>query len=380
MRLIINAIPLLGEESGIGNYTRHIANAAAACPQEFDATFFYGYPSRKLARQREGSYGSWLASLKGLARKASLARRLTKKSLHWLNLAANVIRPRTWDCYFEPNFIFLPSLRAARKVLTIHDFSCFRYPQWHPPERVRHMEKNFWKSVAAADRIITVSETISREASSMFGIDPARMTVIANGVDHSIFRPATAGEQESLRRRYGLPERFLLYVGALEPRKNLANLLNAHSSLPLPLKRRFPLLLIGSQGWINADILEQAQRMAPYVRLLGYMPKKDLPLFYSAASLFAYPSWYEGFGLPALEAMACGRAVLTSTDPALQELCAGAALHAHAGDVDALAFQMRRLLEDDGLRIQLEQEAIKKAATYSWDNSMRSHLQVFRSL
>lgn len=380
MRLLINAIPLLGEESGISNYTRQVALAVSDCPREFDTTYFYGYPGRKLVAPPEGKYGSWLGSLKGLARKASLARRVSKKFLHWLNLAANAVHPRSWDCYFEPNFVFLPILRAERKVLTVHDFSCFRYPQWHPEERVRYMEKHFWRSVEEADHIITVSETIRQEAASMYGINPAKMTAIPNGVDHALFRPASREAQADLRHRYGLPESFILYVGALEPRKNLSNLLKAHASLPWPLKNRFPLLLIGSQGWINSDILDQIHRLAPHARLLGYVPKKDLPLFYSAAALFAYPSWYEGFGLPALEAMACGRAVITSTDPALRELCAGAALHSPAGDVEALSSQMLRLLEDETLRTSLEANAIQKAATYSWEASVSKHLQIFRSV
>lgn len=380
MRLLINAIPLLGEESGIGNYTRHIAAAALARPDEFEPTFFYGYPSRKLIPQPEGAYGSWLASLKGLAKKAGIGRRITKKILYWSNVAASAIYPRRWDCYFEPNFLLLPTLRADKRILTVHDFSCFRYPQWHPVDRVQNMEKFFWKSVEKADHIITVSETIRQEAATMFGIDPDRMTAIPNGVDHSLFHPVPAAEQEALRRRYGLPERFMVYVGAFEPRKNLANLLRAHSLLPEELKKRYPLLLIGSHGWKNEEIIDLAHSMAPFARLLGYVPKRDLPAFYSAATLFAYPSWYEGFGLPALEAMACGRAVLTSTDPALKAVCSEAALHAAPGDVEGLRDQMQRLLEDEPLRQKLETAGMQVASGYNWSESAARHLQVFKSI
>lgn len=377
MRLLINAIPLLGEESGIGNYTRHIAAAAASLPQEFETTFFYGYPGKKLVAPPDG--GSLLASIRGFARKAGLARRVAKKTLSLLNLAANAICPREWECYFEPNFVFLPTLRARRKILTVHDFSCFRYPQWHPVDRVAHMEKFFWQSVEQADHIITVSETIRQEGRSSYGMDIKKMTAIPNGVDHSLFRPFPAADLAGLRRKYGLPDQFVLYVGALEPRKNLVNLLRAHSALPVSLKKHYPLLLIGSHGWSNSEILDLAQRLAPHVRLLGYAPRQDLPLFFSAASLFAYPSWYEGFGLPALEAMACGRAVLTSADPALNELCGDAALHAEAGDVPALTEKMRELLEDDALRKKLEKRAIQKAAEYSWQASAARHLEIFRN-
>lgn len=376
MRLLINAIPLLGEESGIGTYTRQIATAAAAHPADFDLEFFYGYASRKLI---QGEDASLLGSLKGIARKTRLLRKIGKKILHLANKGANLIHAREWDCYFEPNFVLLPTLRAKRKIITIHDFSCFRYPQWHPEERVRHMRKSFWQSVARADHIITVSETIRQEACEMFDIPKEKLTAAPNGVDHSLFKPASGEAIASLRQRYGLPASFILYVGAIEPRKNLSNLIMAHASLPAPLKRRFPLLLIGSQGWRNEEIMENIHRQAPYVRILGYAPKTDLPAFYSAAAFFAYPSFYEGFGLPAAEAMACGRATLASLDPALQETCGGAALAADANDVDALAEQMRRLLEDEALRSDLESKALERSKCFSWERSAQIHLNVFKA-
>lgn len=378
MRLLINAIPLLGEESGIGNYTRQIASAVASASADFDLTFFYGYPSRRLVPEQRGNYGSWLGSLRGLARKASIARRIGKKILYLANKTANAVRPRVWDCYFEPNFILLPTLRAEHKIIAVHDFSCFRYPEWHPADRVRHMEKFFWQSVAQADRIITVSDAIRSEGIKMFNIPADKITTIPNGVDHRRYRPAGEQAIASLRSRYGLPGKFILYVGALEPRKNLINLLKAHAQLPQKDREEYPLLLIGSQGWNNAEIMDSIRRQAPCSRLLGYVPSDDLPAFYSAATFFAYPSWYEGFGLPALEAMACGRAVLTSTDPAVGELCAGASLVAAPDDVDGMAKHMERLLHDDQLRAGLEQAALKKAAAYSWNKSARAHMDLFR--
>ncbi|MBD5641924.1 MAG: glycosyltransferase family 4 protein [Desulfovibrio sp.] len=375
---MINTISLLGEESGIGTYTRQIASGCQT--DNIELTLFYGYPSKKLIRPADGQYGSWLGSLKGLAKKISFGRKICIKVLHGVNVLANALFPQSWDCYFEPNFVLLPTLHAERKVITAHDFSCFRYPQWHPVERVRYMEKFFWRSVAQADHVITPSETIRQEGINMFGIDPGRITAIPNGVDHSHFYPRSVSVQQELRKRYGLPPQFILYVGALEPRKNLANLIHAHAALPEALRRAYPLLLIGSQGWNNEEIMRLIRLNASYTRLLGYVPRSDLPAFYSAASLFAYPSWYEGFGLPALEAMACGRAVLTSQASALVEFSAGAALHARADDINDMALKMRELLENTQLRNQLEQKAPELAARYSWTRSAQKHLDVFKSL
>lgn len=377
MQLLINTIPLLGEESGIGNYTRQIALAALARPEAFDPTFFYGYPSKKLVAPQESNGRSWLGAIKGIARSGTLPRRLAKKTLYLCNKAASLIRPKTWDCYFEPNFVLLPTVKAHTSIITIHDFSCFRYPQWHPVDRVAHMQKYFWQSVQKATRIITVSETIRQEAIAMYGIAPERIEVIANGVNHELFKPASPAAVAELRRRYGLPAHFILYVGALEPRKNLCNLLSAHNKLPPPLRQRFPLILAGSQGWVNEDIMALIHRQAAHTRLIGHVPLKDLPLFYSACDLFAYPSWYEGFGLPVLEAMSCGRAVLASEDPALMELCAGNASHAPAADVDALSQTMQTMLEDQELRERLGKQAMERARAFSWRAAGQSHLQLF---
>lgn len=376
MRLIINAIPLLGEESGVGNYTRQIATAASNQPESFDICYFYGYRSRKLAPPQDLKAASWLGYLYGLARNNTLTRKIAKKILRLSNMMADAIKPVSWDCYFEPNFVFMPGLRAQRKILTIHDFSCFRFPDWHPAERVRYMEKNFWKSLEQADHIITVSRTVGEEASREYGIAPDKITAIPNGVDHELFQPCCPETLPQLRKRYKLPENFVLYAGALEPRKNLLNLLHAHALLPPKLQERFPLLLVGSKGWNNSQIIERIRQME-HVRHLGYVPRCDLPLFYSAATIFVYPSWYEGFGLPPLEAMACGKAVLTSTDSSLRELCGPAALYTEAGDAEGLSSQMQRLLEDKDLRAKLEKEALARAASYSWEATARKHLDLF---
>lgn len=375
MRLIINAIPLLGGDSGIGNYTRHIGAAALDGPD--DATFYYGYLSKKLAA---ADNSSWLASLGGLARKGGLCRRAAKKALSFASRIGSAINPQAWDCYFEPNFVLLPTIKARCSIITIHDFSCFRYPQWHPADRVAYMRKEFWQSVARASHIITVSGAIREEACSMYDIDPARVTAIPNGVDHDLFRPAPPADIAALRQRYGLPEHFILYVGAFEPRKNICNLIKAHALLPLKLRERFPLILVGAQGWNNGEIMDMLRREAAYARLIGHAPLAELPVFYSAADFFAYPSWYEGFGLPALEAMACGKATLASDAPALVELCQGAALHAPPGDVEALAEGLRQLIEDGALRQKMEQTALKRAKDFSWQASASRHLRLFRKI
>lgn len=380
MRLLINAIPLLGQQTGIGNYTRQIAKSALAMPSEVRTTFFYGYYSDKLREPAAESKANFIYSIKNLAKKATLIRRVCKKGVALGNVAYNFIRRRNLDCYFEPNFLLLPAIRAARNVITVHDFSCFLYPQWHPAERVRQMETNLWKSVERADKIITVSESIRKQAIEQFGLDEKRLVVIPNGVDHSLFHIMDEDVKRRARERYDLPENFILFVGTLEPRKNLSNLLLAYALLPHWLKLRFPLLLAGSNGWKNAEIMRLMRDQGRYVRFMGYMPENDLAALYGCASLFVYPSWYEGFGLPVLEAMACGCPVLASTDPALMELANGAALHTPAAEVEKMRNVIHEMLEDEKLRRELAQKGLAQAARFDWRKSASDHLRLFRDV
>ncbi len=381
MELVFNAVPLLGKQTGVGHYARQIAQGVAARPDLFSPVYFYGYYSRRLIGGGEnGGASSWIGTLRTLITRQPLLRRICKKTLSVAGAAWHTLRGICYDCYFEPNFVLLPSIRARHAVLTAHDFSCFLYPQWHPAERVRFMERHFRDSLQRADAVITVSEAIRREALELFGLEPERVHAIPNGVDLARFHPGTERGRQELRRRLGLPERFILHVGTMEPRKNLQGLLAAHAALPEKLQRRFPLLLAGASGWKNAGILEDIAARSAHVHLLGYVADADLAGLYDAADALVYPSWYEGFGLPALEALACGCPTLISTDAALLEVCGDAALSTPPDDTDAMSARLRELLENETLRADLRRRGPEQAARFRWETSVQRHLELFTSI
>lgn len=369
MKLLINAIPLLGQQTGVGNYARYVAEAALGP----ETTFFYGYYSKTLPGHNPKT--RFIQQIRQIARKRSIFRRICKKGLTLGNLAFNYLFDSVYDCYFEPNFLLLPPIRARHSVITIHDFSCFQYPQWHPAERVRQMENQLWKSAERADRIITVSESIRKEAIEKYGLPAGKVTVIPNGVNHDLFQPASQPARDVLLRKYDLPREFVLFVGAVEPRKNLKGLIEAYSALPESLKRKFPLIFAGSCGWNNEEIIGLMQKGR--IRFLGYLPENDLSTLYSCATLLVYPSWYEGFGLPVLEAMACGCPVLASTDAALRELSDNSACHVQPGDIAAMSNALRELLEDENRRRELSLAGLARAQAFDWDKSAMRHLRLF---
>lgn len=380
--LAINSIPLLGERSGVGRYTWEIASRLA--PAEFAVTCFYGGYSGGLvdagAPASAGCAVRCLDRLKTVLRRHVVLKRAAKSLLGLTAPLVARLRNTEYDLYFEPNFILQPGIQAKRRVITVHDFSCLRFPHWHPAERVRLFEKDLLDSLAQADRIITVSEAVRREAIEDFGLLKERVVTIHNGVDHSHYSPPTAESIQAARQRWALPEHFVLSVGTLEPRKNLGNLLLAHAALPTAVQSRYPLVLAGGKGWEDRAIQEQIQRAGASVILLGFVPEAELPALYGAATLLAYPSWYEGFGLPVLEAMACGCPVVTSTAPALMEVSGDAALCVSPDDVQALSESIAVLLENEAVRYRCTQKGLRRAAQFTWESSAAKHVDLFRSI
>lgn len=376
-KLLINSIPLLGEKSGIGKYTQEIVVHLAQSASDFQATYYQGYYTRRLpADALPAGKKSPAGHLKEILRANPLTRKICKKALVW---SGSLFSGRH-DLYFEPNFIFQPSLRATHKVTTLHDFSCMLYPQWHPEERVRYFEKHLWNSLEEAERIITVSECMRTEAVETFGLDPAKLVVIKNGVDHALYHPVPSEVIAAYRKKKRLDPEYILYVGTIEPRKNIRNLLLAYDGLQQELKERYPLYIAGGKGWNNGDIQALFHKMRHHVRILGFVPEQELPLLYGAASLFVYPSWYEGFGLPVLEAMACACPVLVSDHASLQELCGDSALFAPPGDVDSLRYALHALLQEPSRRRELGNAGVNRAEQYSWEISARQHGELFRLL
>lgn len=386
MDILLNAIPLLGKQTGIGHYTRKIAEALVENNNNFNTTYFYGYCySKKYITECENNkIYNGIGSLKKYISKYPFIYSSCKKISSmaftvWHSLNKQLYDKQLYDCYFEPNFVLLPQIHAKYSILTVHDFSCFLYPQWHPYERVHFMEKYLPTSLDRADIIITVSETIRKEAIKLFNLDPNKVIAIPNGVDLMRFHPQSLNFCQELRKRLKLPEHFILSVGTIEPRKNLLGLLKAYSNLPIELQKRFPLLLVGAQGWNNTSIFQEIKRQSQYVHFLGYVNDRDLPGLYCTADVFVYPSYYEGFGLPALEALACGCPVLISKDPALCEVCGDAALQISADDVDSMTNYLKILLNNKELKNDLKQRGIKRAALYSWDKSIYKHLELFQA-
>jgi alpha-1,3-rhamnosyl/mannosyltransferase len=277
-----------------------------------------------------------------------------------------------------PNY-FLPN-HVRSGVVTVHDLSVFRYPDAHPPERVRAFEQRFWNSVGRADHLITDSETTRSEVIKFTGIAADRMTAVPLGVSET-FRPLSSEQRTSVLKRHGLPlSGYGLTISSLEPRKRIDALLSAWRMLPAAFRQRWPLVIAGAAGWNNEELHEQIENAVRegWAILLGYVSEADLPALYSGASLFVYPSAYEGFGLPPLEAMACGAPTIVADASCLPEVTRGAALLADVEDVVAFSDIIRRGIEDDQWRKAAISAGIQVAALYSWDRCVDATVAVYQ--
>lgn len=274
-----------------------------------------------------------------------------------------------------------PVLSLCPTVVTVHDLSFMRTPQAFPPMQRAYLRSQVWRSVRAARRVIAVSQATKQDLIELFKAPAERIDVVYNGVDAS-FSPAPAAEVEAFRRRAGLPERFILHLGTLEPRKNLVRLVQAFAQMRgaeagQPAVR---LVLAGGQGWDYDAIFAEVARQGLEQEVLfpGYVADQELAWWYRAATLFVYPSLLEGFGLPVLEAMACGAPVVTSNRSSLPEVAGEAALLVDPTAVDALAAALLRLLGDAGLASELRSRGLAQAARFPWSRTAQETAAVYR--
>lgn len=373
--IFINTSPLLGPRTGIGNYTLQIAQRVMRMP-ESKITFFDGDYTQKLPINTVGASGKQPSLIRYLKRFPHIFNKI--KEIHGL-IRASSLKKRHFDLYFEPAFIPL-SVPAKRLVITVHDFSFHLHRDWHPLDRVLWFEKHFWSGIKKAHHFIFISDFIRNSAIDEFGFDPSRCTTIHCGVDHSLFYPRPKEELEIVRQRYDITAPFILFTGSVEPRKNLKGLLKAYISLPEHIHRDIKLLIVGFSGWQHTEIMQIIQTHTKDIRYLGYVPKEDLACLYNLAEVFVYPSFYEGFGLPPLEAMACGTPVIVSNTSAMPEVCGDGAIYVNPDDMSQLTQAILTLLEDMDMRKRLAKQGENRAAMFSWDKAAESHINLFQKI
>ncbi len=269
-----------------------------------------------------------------------------------------------------------PMLGGRPFVVTVHDLSYRHYPEAFRAANRGYLTLFGQHSVRRARRVIAVSQSTKDDLVKHYGLPAAKVDVVYHGVDQA-FRPLPPADVAAFRARQGLPQRFLLFVGTLEPRKNVVRLVEAYARLP---QTSPPLVLVGGKGWLYEEVfrLVNALGLASRVHFAGYVPAEDLPYWYNAAEVFVYPSLYEGFGLPPLEAMACGLPVISSTASSLPEVVGDAGLLVDPLDVDGLGAAIGRLLPDTELKERMRAAGLERVQRFTWEQTARQTVDCYR--
>jgi len=353
--------------TGIGRYTYEIAKQIEN-KNEFKCNYFYGYNSKKLLHP---SAGKDIKSLKSIIVKIPLLKRIARKVL---TILRKLYVPE-FDIYWQPNFIPIDRIKAKRVVTTVHDFSFILHKDFHPKERIEYFEKNFFKNIVKSDMIITGSEFSKQEILERLNFNEHKVKVIYHGINHELFKV-----YDNLDIDFKMPKKFIFSVGSIEPRKNLIGLLKAYNSLDAKIKDEYKLVLAGFKGWENSEIMQLIDKDKENITYLGFISDVELAKVYNLASLFAYPSFYEGFGLPVLEAMACGTSVVCSDCSSLPEVGGDAVVYCDPYNIEDVKEKIEMVLSDKVLQKQMIKKGLQRAKMFSWEKSAQEHVKVFKEI
>ncbi|HOU12521.1 MAG TPA: glycosyltransferase family 1 protein [Anaerolineae bacterium] len=381
MNIAIDYTAAARQGAGIGRYARELVYAILAA----------GSPHRYVLMAAVAGLGEhWTREqqhVRDIAVDATALRfrtlPLTDDWMARLWQRARLPLPAEWitgrvDTFYSPDFVLPPLQRRTRAILTVHDLSFLRHPETFPPKLGAYLKQAVPRSVARADLILADSEATRSDLIELLHVPHARVTTLYSGVSPRFSPCAADAERARLQTQYGVGARpYILSVGTVQPRKNYIRLMEACDALAA--QRDLDLVIVGRPAWLAEPIVAAAEQR-PYVHLLGFCDDADLPALYRQAALLAFPSVYEGFGFPPLEAMACGTPVVASTASSVPEVVGAAGLLLDPLDIPAWTAALTRILDDLPLREHLRQAGLARAAQFTWANAAQQWLSVVESL
>jgi glycosyltransferase involved in cell wall biosynthesis len=372
MKITLDLTPSVQSHAGLGRYTHELACALlATCPPDEQLLAFYNDP---LHRQPAPLLNQ--LPTKQLALSNKLWR--LKVLLAYLARQPQNQVVGTCDIFYAGDHL-LPYLRGPRTLFLLADVTYLSHPHTHSPLNRTFLQLMAPHFLRAADAIITISQCTLSQALTHYDFIKHKVYIIYSAVNAE-FRPVSdLIQQAQLRARYSLPERFLLYVGTIEPRKNLSMLFEAFKQANI---KGLKLVIAGKKGWLYREIFARLQTLGleQDVLFTGFVPDDDLPTLYSCAEGFVFPSLYEGFGLPVLEAMACGTPVISSNTSSLPEVTGDAAQLVAPDDVRGWAEAITRLAQDAALRAELRERGLRRASRFTWQAAARQTRELYREL
>lgn len=381
MHIAIDYTSAIRQGAGIGRYARELVDAILSAQSSHDFV---------LMAAAAGLRGKWRAEQTRLHGLGTLSNNIDFRTLpltdDWLArlwqrlrlpVPADVLTGHI-DCYYSPDFVLPPLRSKTLALLTVHDLSFFRHPETFTAPLRQYLQKAVPRSVARADHIFADSKATQRDLAEFLNVPVERVTVLYSGLSTGFRSTPEPGERERLQAHYGIGTRpYVLTVGTVQPRKNHLRLMQACDALMANGERE--LVIVGKPGWLAEATLEAASQR-PYTRLLGFAADADLPALYRQAAVFAFPSLYEGFGLPILEAMACGTPVVGSATSSVPEVIGSAGLLVDPLDVAGWESALREVLDNAALQTELRTRGLLRAREFSWTRAASQWLDVIADL
>ena len=376
LRVGIDYSPAVNQQAGIGRYTRSIVAELAELDQENEYVLFY--PSRNLNQE------VFAPPKSPNFQRVEIP--VSNQSLNalWFRLGVpfpvDLFTGPVDVCHF-PDFT-LPPIRNGKTVLTVHDLSFLVHPEYAEKGLRQYLERVVPPSVAGASLVLADSESTGNDLIVLLDVPPERVEVLLPGVEPRFAPVVDEVALESARRKYSISFPYILTISTIEPRKNLLGLMKAFSGFKRMTESRHKLVIGGGKGWHYSEVFATAKAIdvADDIIFLGHVADEDLPALYSMSDLFAWLSFYEGFGLPVLEAMACGTPVVASNRASLPEVIGDAGLLVPPSEIDAIADAFDSILGDEALAAELADKGRKQASLFSWRSSAKQLLSIYQRL
>ena len=376
MKIIISTDSIKFPVTGIGRYALELINNLKANPEVDAIKHLSGFKVVDDLPALVNSPSISASKLKKQLRNSRLVSDIYRLTVPVLKSYA--LKSYTDYIFHSPNYYIPPGHKKS--CTTFHDLSIFHFPEYHPKGRVHLMKKELHSSVSRAKILLTDSNFTKNEVSDFFDFDPERI-VVAPLASSGDFLPRKEKQCQQVLEKYGLAYgQFTFFAGTIEPRKNIKNLLLAYQKLPLEMSLRFPLVISGYQGWESEELhrLFDIGSQRGWIKYLGYTDQQSLSVLFSACRAFLFPSRYEGFGLPVLEAMAAGTPVITSNVSSLPEVAGDAGLMVDPDDVDQLTQYISEIILNDSLRTELIDRGFLQNAKFSWVNCARETIKAYK--
>lgn len=370
LKILIEGSPMFRSRSGVGQYVYRLFDALFALDKTQHYTIYgFMFMGKKLFDPYQGrAYNISYRLVRWFPSKVLnvFSRRLFVPPIDLMTTS----KP---DLFVFTNFIRPPLPLGSKSISFIYDLS-FIYHGEHSDKKNRQiMTREAPKSARKSDAVVTISENSKNEIIKYCKIDPAKVHIVHPALDHKEYYPRTSVEQATVAKKFEIKGEYILFTGTIEPRKNIIGVLNSYAELPQKIRDKYTLVLAGGKGWNDQEIYKRLNELKPEkIIMTGYVADEDMPALYSGASLFVFPTLYEGWGMPVVEAMACGAPVITSNNSSMPEAGGDAAIFVDAQDTQNLTKQIERVLSDKKLAGDMVKKGIAHASKFSWEKSAKN--------